>query len=250
MKKIDDLLLTINKLRAENGCEWDKKQTSESLIPYLIEEVYEVIDSIDKKNSNNLLEELGDLLIHVLFQCDIANDKKQFNLDDVILLANQKLINRHPNIFSQKVYSNNSNWELNKQKFKNRKYLLDGIPSNLPSLIKAQRLQEKAASTGFDWDNIGQVWDKLKEEIQELKEAKKSKVKDEIEEEVGDVLFTIVNLCRFFDISPDNALRKSNYKFLKRFNGIEDELKKENKKFENISIDEMNALWNKQKQVI
>ena len=250
MKKIDDLLLTIKKLRAENGCEWDKKQTSESLIPYLIEEVYEVIDSIDKKNSNNLLEELGDLLIHVLFQCDIANDKEQFNLDDVILLANQKLINRHPNIFSQKVYSNNSNWELNKQKFKNRKYLLDGIPSNLPSLIKAQRLQEKAASTGFDWDNIGQVWDKLKEEIQELKEAKKSKVKDEIEEEVGDVLFTIVNLCRFFDISPDNALRKSNYKFLKRFNGIEDELKKENKKFENISIDEMNALWNKQKQVI
>ena len=250
MKKIDDLLLTINKLRAENGCEWDKKQTSESLIPYLIEEVYEVIDSIDKKNSNNLLEELGDLLIHVLFQCDIANDKEQFNLDDVILLANQKLINRHPNIFSQKVHSNNSNWELNKQKFKNRKYLLDGIPSNLPSLIKAQRLQEKAASTGFDWDNIGQVWDKLKEEIQELKQAKKSKVKDEIEEEVGDVLFTIVNLCRFFDISPDNALRKSNYKFLKRFNGIEDELKKENKKFENISIDEMNALWNKQKQII
>lgn len=250
MKKIDDLLLTINKLRAENGCEWDKKQTSESLIPYLIEEVYEVIDSIDKKNSNNLLEELGDLLIHVLFQCDIANDKEQFNLDDVILLANQKLINRHPNIFSQKLYSNNSNWELNKQKFKNRKYLLDGIPSNLPSLIKAQRLQEKAASTGFDWDNIGQVWDKLKEEIQELKEAKKSKVKDEIEEEVGDVLFTIVNLCRFFNISPDNALRKSNYKFLKRFNGIEDELKKENKKFENISIDEMNALWNKQKQII
>tara|TARA_B100000575_G_C22982948_1_gene567075 strand:- start:70 stop:822 length:753 start_codon:yes stop_codon:yes gene_type:complete len=250
MKKIDDLLLTINKLRSENGCEWDKKQTSESLIPYLIEEVYEVIDSIDKKNSNNLLEELGDLLIHVLFQCDIANDKEQFNLDDVILLANQKLINRHPNIFSQKVYSNNSNWELNKQKFKNRKYLLDGIPSNLPSLIKAQRLQEKAASTGFDWDNIGQVWDKLKEEIQELKEAKKSKVKDEIEEEVGDVLFTIVNLCRFFDISPDNALRKSNYKFLKRFNGIEDELKKENKKFENISIDEMNTLWNEQKQVI
>lgn len=250
MKKIDDLLLTINKLRAENGCEWDKKQTSESLIPYLIEEVYEVIDSIDKKNSNNLLEELGDLLIHVLFQCDIANDKEQFNLDDVILLANQKLINRHPNIFSQKLYSNNSNWELNKQKFKNRKYLLDGIPSNLPSLIKAQRLQEKAASTGFDWDNIGQVWDKLKEEIQELKQAKKSKVKDEIEEEVGDVLFTIVNLCRFFDISPDNALRKSNYKFLKRFNGIEDELKKENKKFENISIDEMNALWNKQKQII
>ena len=121
MKKIDDLLLTINKLRAENGCEWDKKQTSESLIPYLIEEVYEVIDSIDKKNSNNLLEELGDLLIHVLFQCDIANDKEQFNLDDVILLANQKLINRHPKIFSQKVYSNNSNWELNKQKFKNRK---------------------------------------------------------------------------------------------------------------------------------
>tara|TARA_Y100000817_G_scaffold139738_2_gene109596 strand:- start:3072 stop:3824 length:753 start_codon:yes stop_codon:yes gene_type:complete len=250
MKKIDDLLLTINKLRSENGCEWDKKQTSESLIPYLIEEVYEVIDSIDKKNSNNLLEELGDLLIHVLFQCDIANDKEQFNLDDVILLANQKLINRHPNIFSQKVHSNNSNWELNKQKFKNRKYLLDGIPSNLPSLIKAQRLQEKAASTGFDWDNIGQVWDKLKEEIQELKQAKKSKVKDEIEEEIGDVLFTIVNLCRFFDISPDNALRKSNYKFLKRFNGIEDELKKENKKFENISIDEMNALWNKQKQII
>ena len=250
MKKIDDLLLTINKLRSENGCEWDKKQTSESLIPYLIEKVYEVIDSIDKKNSNNLLEELGDLLIHVLFQCDIANDKEQFNLDDVILLANQKLINRHPNIFSQKVHSNNSNWELNKQKFKNRKNLLDGIPSNLPSLIKAQRLQEKAASTGFDWDNIGQVWDKLKEEIQELKQAKKSKVKDEIEEEIGDVLFTIVNLCRFFDISPDNALRKSNYKFLKRFNGIEDELKKENKKFENISIDEMNALWNKQKQII
>ena len=176
--------------------------------------------------------------------------QEQFNLDDVILLANQKLINRHPKIFSQKVYSNNSNWELNKQKFKNRKYLLDGIPSNLPSLIKAQRLQEKAASTGFDWDNIGQVWDKLKEEIRELKQAKKSKVKDEIEEEVGDVLFTIVNLCRFFDISPDNALRKSNYKFLKRFNGIEDELKKENKKFENISIDEMNALWNKQKQII
>tara|TARA_E500000075_G_scaffold36099_1_gene32387 strand:- start:1299 stop:2042 length:744 start_codon:yes stop_codon:yes gene_type:complete len=247
MKKIENLLSTIKKLRSDNGCEWDKKQTSESLIPYLIEEVYEVIDAIDKKNRNNLLEELGDLLIHVLFQCDIANDKKEFNLNDVILVANQKLIERHPHIFSKKEISKNSNWELNKQNIKKRKYRLDGIPINLPSLIKAERLQEKAASAGFDWENINQVWNKMEEEIQELKKAKS---KDEIEEEAGDILFTVVNLCRYFNISADNALRKSNYKFLKRFNGIEDQLRNQSKQFENVSMDELNNLWNEQKQII
>ena len=250
MVNIEKLIETIRKLRGKNGCEWDKKQTDNSLLPYFVEEVYEVIDAIDKDNSDNLSEELGDVLIHILFQCEIANDKEKFNFKDVISNADKKLINRHPKVFKKHNHSQLINWESNKQEDKKREYRLDGIPVNLPSLIKAQRLQEKAASTGFDWDNINEVWDKINEEIIELKEAQKSKIESNIEEEMGDVLFTIVNLCRHLKISPDNSLRKANNKFLKRFNGIEKSIKEKNKKFKDISFNEMNLLWNEQKKII
>jgi len=250
MVNIEKLIETIRKLRGKNGCEWDKKQTSNSLLPCFVEEVYKVIDAIDKDNWNNLSEELGDVLIHILFQCEIANDKQKFDIKDVISNADNKLINRHPNIFNEYNHSEPINWESNEQEDKKKEYRLDGIPVNLPSLIKAQRLQEKAASTGFDWDNINQVWNKINEEIIELKEAQKSKIKSNIEEEMGDVLFTIVNLCRHLKISPDNSLRKANNKFLKRFNGIEKSIKEKDKQFEDISFNEMNQLWNQQKKII
>jgi len=250
MGDIDKLIKTIRKLRGKNGCEWDKKQTSDSLLPYFIEEIYEVTDAIYKNNWDNLSEELGDVLIHILFQCEIANDKQKFDIKDVISNADNKLINRHPKVFNNHNHSESVNWESNKQKDKKREYRLDGIPINLPSLIKAQKLQEKAASTGFDWDNVNQVWDKINEEIIELKDAQKSKIKRNIEEEMGDLFFTIVNLCRHLKISPDNSLRKANNKFLKRFNGIEKSLKEKNRKFENISFEEMNQLWNQQKKLI
>tara|TARA_B100000941_G_scaffold195164_1_gene141392 strand:+ start:11663 stop:12436 length:774 start_codon:yes stop_codon:yes gene_type:complete len=247
ISKIDRLVNIIKKLRAPNGCEWDKKQTHESLIPYLIEETYEVVESIEDKNYNLLKEELGDLLLHVIFQIDIANDNKKFSLNDVIDGICEKLIRRHPHIFYDKKDPRykEENWEVSKKKEKKRLSVLDGVPKRLPQLIRSSRIQEKAASVGFDWNNKNQVLLKVDEEILELKDAI---LKNEgIDEEIGDVLFTIVNLSRHLGYDADSSLKKSTEKFSKRFKKIEKDLKTKNIKIEDLSLEELDEIWEKNK---
>ena len=241
------LIDIVEKLRGPNGCDWDKAQTNESLIPYFIEEVYEMIDSIDNKNINNTKEELGDILLHVVLQSEIFKEHRNFNLNDVIINISDKLIKRHPHVF-QKSYKDNNlndkeNWEVQKYKDKNRNSILDGVPNILPSIIMAQRIQEKASMNGFDWQSVESVWEKFYEEINELKVAQESGDQEKIQEELGDVLFTIINLSRFMNISSENALRKSNKKFIHRFKSLEKKVKELDKKINNLSIDKLNQIW-------
>ena len=247
MNNFEKLKKIVKKLRAPNGCDWDKEQTHETLIPYLLEETYEVIEAIENKDYKALKEELGDLLLHVIFQADLAEDKKQFNIEDSIKDINKKLIDRHPHIFSDvkdKKWQKGS-WELAKKKEKNRDSILDGVPIALPALLRARRIQEKAANVGFDWDNQHQVFEKIDEEIEELKEA--LACKKGINEELGDVLFTIVNLSRHLKLNPEESLKISTNKFSKRFKNIEKELKVKKINMEDLSLDELDLIWEKNK---
>ena len=243
---LEDLINLLKKLRAPNGCEWDKQQTHDSLIPYLLEEVHEVIEAIEIKDYNLLKEELGDLLLHIVFQAELANEANQFNIYDSITNINNKLINRHPHIFSD---NNNiqweaGNWETQKQKEKKRNSILDGVPKSLPALTKAQRIQEKAASVGFDWKEINQVFNKLYEEIDELNIAIKENNQNDIEEELGDVLFSIVNLSRHLNINSEVSLDKSIIKFISRFKKLENHIKEKKLDFKKQSLSKLDKLWN------
>ena len=248
MTKFEKLNEIVKKLRSPGGCDWDKKQTHESLIPYLLEEVHEVIEAIESKDFDLLKEELGDLLLHVVFQADLAQDKNKFSIEDSIDSINKKLVNRHPHIFDKK--SNKSqkkgNWELEKQKEKNRDSILDGVPISLPALLKARRIQEKASSVGFDWNSTERVMDKVDEEISELKEA--IDTRQGIEEELGDVLFTIVNLSRHLDINPDQSLRSSINKFMRRFKVIEKDLQSKKINMKDLSLNELDEIWEENKK--
>ena len=250
--KFGDLVGIVKKLRSPNGCDWDKAQTRNSLIPYFIEEVYELIESIDKKDLTNIREELGDVLLHVIFQSQIASEKSDFDINDVIDDINEKLIDRHPHVFEKPVLLSdkisNELWEEQKYKKKGRQSRLDGIPKILPSIISSQRIQDKASSSGFDFEDIGQVWEKLNEEISEVKFAKKENNFKKIEGELGDLLFTVINLCRFFDVSAENALRKSNNKFIKRFQLLEKKVSNSNRAFKQYSQNELDGIWNEVKK--
>lgn len=252
-KNFNSLINIIEKLRGPNGCDWDKAQTNESLIPYFIEEVYEMVDSIDNKDINNTKEELGDILLHVVLQSQIYKEHKNFNLNDVIINISDKLVKRHPHVFNKPNRPNNfgdkENWELQKYKDKNRNSILDGVPNILPSIITAQRIQEKASMNGFDWENVQSVWEKFNEEVNELKVAQESGVQDKIQEELGDLLFTIINLSRFMNVSSENALRKSNKKFIHRFKLLEKKVKSMDKKVNDLSIDELNKIWEEVKML-
>ena len=250
--KFENLAKLVKKLRSPDGCDWDKIQTRNSLIPYFIEEVYELIESIDKKDSINIREELGDVLLHVIFQSQIASEKSDFDINDVIHDINEKLIDRHPHVFENSVLLNdkisNELWEEQKYKKKGRQSRLDGVPKILPSMISSQRIQDKASSLGFDFEEIGQVWEKLDEEISEVKVAQKEDNFKKIEGELGDVLFTVINLCRFFDVSAENALRKSNKKFIKRFQALEKKISNSDRDFEKFTQQELDDIWNKVKK--
>ena len=252
-KNFNSLINIIEKLRGPNGCDWDKAQTNESLIPYFIEEVYEMVDSIDNKDINNTKEELGDILLHVVLQSEIYKEHKNFNLNDVIINISDKLVKRHPHVFNKPNRPNNfgdkENWELQKYKDKNRNSILDGVPNILPSIITAQRIQEKASMNGFDWENVQSVWEKFNEEVNELKVAQESGVQEKIQEELGDLLFTIINLSRFMNVSSENALRKSNKKFIHRFKLLEKKVKSMDKKVNDLSIDELNKIWEEVKML-
>ena len=247
-----ELVSIIKKLRSSDGCDWDKSQTSDSLLPYFIEEVYELIDSIDKKDYKNTKEELGDVMLHLIFQSQIAAEKEIFTINDVIESINKKLINRHPHVFAHMKQSNsgatNKNWETQKHLEKDRDSRLDGVPNILPSIIFSQRIQEKASHAGFDWENIDEVWRKLDEEINELRLAQKENDMNKIHEEIGDLLFTVINLSRFFGISADNALRGSNNKFVKRFQLLEKKIFDMNKNINDFSSNELDELWKEAKK--
>ena len=243
MDKFDKLIEIVKKLRSPNGCDWDKEQTHESLVPYLLEETHEVIEAIENKDFDALKEELGDLILHVIFQADLASDKNKFSVQDLLDGINKKLINRHPHIFSNNSddsYKKGS-WEATKKKEKNRDSVLDGVPKSLPALLLSRRIQEKAAGVGFDWDNNSQVMGKVDEEVLELKE---SMVENKgIDEELGDVLFSLVNLSRHLDIDPELSLKRSTEKFIKRFKAIENEVD-----IEKLSLEELDQIWNKNKE--
>ncbi len=241
----------VSKLRAPDGCPWDREQTHASLLPFFLEETYEVIESVDQENWPELKEELGDILLHTIMQALIAEENGHFSLDESLQHVSEKLVRRHPHVFgdakADAAFEAKQNWEAAKHKEKKRASRLDGVPMTLPALVRAQRLQQKASYTGFDWEKIEQVWEKVHEEIQELKEAQSEEAKDHMEEEIGDVLFAIVNLARFMDIPAEDALRKTNRKFTSRFAAIENELKNREKTLEESSLEEMDAIWEKAK---
>jgi len=250
-KKFEELVETVSKLRSPDGCPWDIEQTSNSLIPYFIEEVYEVIEAIDNDDQDALKEELGDVMLHLIFQGLIAEEQKKFKIQDTIDNVSSKLIKRHPHVFKNKKadgsFQAKQNWEIAKRKEKNRKSRLDGVPIGLSSILQAQRLQEKASYSGFDWKRSKDVWNKINEEIEELKKAEVDGNIKQIEEELGDAIFSLVNLARFLNISAENALRLTNNKFKKRFKYIENALEQEGRDFENTDLDELDKYWNEAK---
>ena len=255
---IEKLLNIMKKLRdKEAGCPWDQVQSFESIASYTIEEAYEVNDAIINKNWENLKEELGDLLLQVVYHSEIADEQKLFNFDEVVEGISKKMVDRHPHVFKNK--SNNNqidqripDWEDIKQAEKIKKgeasvYLLDEVTKYLPALSRAEKIQKKAAMVNFDWKHTEDIFDKLAEETEELLVAIANKDKLNKEEEIGDILFTIVNLARKLDVDPEEALRRTNQKFQKRINGMEDDLRKHSKKFNTQTIEELEHLWQVQK---
>ena len=243
---LDDLINTLRILRSPGGCDWDIEQTSKSLIPYLLEETYELIEAIENDDNESVKEELGDILLHIIFQTELAYENKNFSLEDVILDIKNKLVKRHPHIFSKNKAKNN--WELEKQKEKKRQSVLDGVPKALPALARSYRIQEKAASVGFNWEKISLIWDKVDEELKELKELKDANQfydKTEIKEELGDLLFTIVNLSRYLEVNAEEALKSAIKKFENRFHKIENHIKINKATFNDFSNKDLNELWKK-----
>ena len=246
-EKFINLLEIVETLRGPDGCPWDKEQTNESLLPYFLEEAYELMESVDRKDWDTFKEELGDIMLHVVLQAQISSENSGFNVSDSLDIVNEKLVRRHPHVFGDKkadaAFHAKQNWEAAKHEEKNRKSRLDGVPMALPALVRAQRLQEKASYAGFDWEKVEEVWDKVHEEIQELKEAQTKNTGEHIEEEIGDVLFAIVNLARFLKFPAEDALRKTNQKFTSRFFQVEEELERRGKTVENSTLEEMDKIW-------
>ena len=247
---IDYLIEIMNDLRTK--CPWDQKQTLDSLKKLTIEETYELIDAIDKKNFNEIKEELGDLLLHIVFYSKIASEKKKFDFNDVIKTLIEKLIYRHPHVYGDTLVESidevKRNWE--KLKIKNKKEgLLSGVPKNLPVLIKTNRVQEKVASIGFDFPNVQNVIEKIKEEFDEFNSALLYKDKLVAEEEFGDILFSLINYSRHIGIDSNESLKKSTEKFIKRFKRVEKQLNiSENFDFSNYSEEELNLIWEQAKK--
>ncbi|MCF6366333.1 MAG: nucleoside triphosphate pyrophosphohydrolase [Bacteroidales bacterium] len=233
-------------------CPWDKEQTNETLRAMTIEETYELVDAVLENDVNGIKKELGDLFLHIIFYSKIASEKKQFDIADVINSLSDKLIYRHPHVFGNEVADNpedvKKNWEELKLKEKGSGgKVLSGIPSSLPSMIKAVRMQEKARGVGFDWDEKEQVWGKVKEELSEFEEEIKNGDKEKMEDEFGDLMFSLINAARLYDINPDNALERTNRKFIKRFNFLEKNTINKGLSLKDMSLEEMEIVWQKAK---
>jgi tetrapyrrole methylase family protein/MazG family protein len=243
---IDELIAIMDRLLGEGGCPWDREQTHKSLVRYLIEEAYEVIEAINEGDMNKLQEELGDLLLQVVFHAALAQREGNFDFAGVTNAVRKKMIDRHPHVFgTMDLKTSNDvldNWEQFKKK-EGKKRLLDGIPDSLPALMRAEKVQEKAARVGFDWPDITGAVDKFKEEIDELVQAEG----DHMTEEMGDVFFSLVNIARMKNIEPEQALQGCNDKFRRRFNYIEEQIKAANKSFADMNLQEMDEMWNEAK---
>ncbi|TSA15585.1 nucleoside triphosphate pyrophosphohydrolase [bacterium] len=245
-----DYIEVVRKLRKE--CPWDREQTHQSIRHSLIEEAYEVVESIDHGNLGELKLELGDLLLHVVLHSIMAEEESAFTIENVVSESSAKLIRRHPHVFGNtKVRDSKdvlNNWEKIKLS-EGRKSLMDGVPKKMPSLLRAHRLQEKASKVGFDWKRKEDVWQKVVEEIDELHAAERKRSHDHLEEEYGDLLFALVNYARFLKINPESALGRSTKKFARRFQRIEGEIRKRGKKLEHSTLEEMDAIWNEGKKL-
>ncbi len=257
MKKelFESLVEVIATLRGENGCPWDREQTHASLKSTLIEETYETVEAIDSGKPEKLKEELGDLLLNIMLQAQIAAENNEFDIYDVIDTLTEKLIRRHPHVFGDVNVDNADdvvkNWEAIKSQeagYEDRNSVLDGIPQALPALLRGQKIQKRAARVGFDWDNISDVVAKVDEELEEVKECLQSDDSDEIEMEIGDLLFSVVNLCRFVDLQAEETLRKSNRKFIARFKRMENELEKQGKTLTDQTLTELDEIWEEVKK--
>jgi nucleoside triphosphate diphosphatase len=262
-KPFDELISVMARLRAPGGCPWDREQTYASLSQYLLEETYETFDAIHEADETgdtvNLREELGDILLQVVFHSTIAAERGDFTIDEVVEGVTEKLILRHPHVFGEAelktAHDVLSNWdELKKaqraasgKEEKQKNSILDDVTAHFPALLEALKLTKKAAKVGFDWENTEQIFDKIGEEIEELKSAIAETDAEKISEEIGDLLFSVVNLARRFEVEPETALKKTNRKFRRRFGFIEEDLRRRGKVFEETNLEEMDALWNKAK---
>lgn len=245
MEAFDELLRIMEELR--KNCPWDRSQTHESLKRYLIEESYELIDAIDSGDDSKLKEELGDLLLQVVFHSEIAKERGSFSIEDVIRELNKKLVDRHPHVFGcEKAEEVLKEWE--ERKLKNRDSFLDGVPKGLPALMRSQKLQDRASLVGFDFERIEQVFEKVDEELKELKEAMALGSKEALEHELGDLLTAVVELARFLGIDAELALQKANSRFEKRFRFMERSAKSMGKSLKDMTLEEMESLWLKAKE--
>lgn len=244
------LLDIMDELREK--CPWDRKQTLESLRHLTIEETYELGDAILDKDMKEIKKELGDLLLHIVFYSKIASESSSFDIRDVIEGINEKLIHRHPHVFGDVVAEDEDqvakNWEQLKLK-EGKKSILEGVPKSLPAMIKASRIQDKAASAGFDWEEPGQVFEKVQEELGELREEIDGGKQEKVEAEFGDVLFSLINFSRFIKVDPESALERTNKKFIQRFQYLESEAKKNGESLQDLSLEQMDVYWNKSKEL-
>jgi len=240
-------------LRSENGCPWDREQTRESLTPYLVEETYEVLEAIGENSPQKIKEELGDLLFQIVFHCQLAKERGEFSMEDVIDAISEKMTRRHPHVFGDATFETSEKvlkqWEdRKKEEGKNRESILEGVPKELPSLLKAHRIQSRAARVGFDWNRVGDVMEKLDEELAEFRDALEQKDQAGIEDELGDVFFVLVNISRFVGVNPDDALRKTITKFMSRFRYLEMKASSSGRKLSDMTLREMDVLWEEAKK--
>ena len=255
MTPFEELVDIMAKLRSEAGCPWDREQTHQTLRPYLIEEAYEVLDALDNREDGDFRDELGDLLLQVVFHAQIAAEERRFDVHDVARAINEKLVRRHPHVFGDTRADTAdevlTNWEKIKREEKgseDRKSVLDGLPAGMPALLRAYRIQEKVARVNFDWDDVKEVLEKVGEEIDEVRRALEKGERTKIEEEFGDLLFSLVNLSRHLNVPPEDALRRSNDKFIRRFRYIEAALELKGDSLERATFGELDALWDEAKQ--
>ncbi len=250
---IGKLVNIVAKLRSPQGCPWDKEQTRETIKPFLIEEFYELIDALDGNDLDNVKEELGDLLFQIVFQSQLSKEEGRFDINDVIEGVTEKMIRRHPHVFGDKKLETSGDvaewWEEHKKKeAKNHESVLDNVPKSLPAMLRAHKIQLKATKVGFDWERIEDVFAKLEEEIREFKDALYKKDQTEIEDELGDIFFVLIRISNFINVNPEDALRKTIEKFIQRFRHIEIQSSQQGKKLSEMTLAEMNVLWNEAKE--
>lgn len=253
-RSFQELVELMKKLRGPDGCPWDRQQTLATLKPFIIEEAYEVVDAIDREDWAGLREEIGDLLLQTVFACQVAAENGQFDIHDSVTAIHDKLVKRHPHVF-QDVKADTAdqvlqNWERMKsaERKKEEKSLMSGVPGSLPALLKASRLTEKAARVGFDWKTTGDIFEKIAEEVAELKEAVDHQDRSAIEDELGDLCFTIANIARHLKINPEEALQRANRKFQTRFQWMESDIAGRSRSFDDFDLEGLDELWESAKK--